>query len=199
MQDYRKNLDNLSALVFKAYLDSVMFLSIVPLATDKRRTSNFLFDYSYYTIRERAIIAVKSLIERQGKNRLTLERIIKSLEEKEEYKTYAEELYSQYKDLFDSEAAQRIKKFRDSLCHNVKDDCEIKIYCKDILEVMNGILGIIDNIYQSIFNVANENFYKIQNLSHLLADDYWRAICKQADEMPNRYQELTELQKLFNL
>lgn len=199
MQDYRKNLDNLSALVFKAYLDSVMFLSIVPLATDKRRTSNFLLDYSYYTIRERAIIAVKSLIERQGKNRLTLERIIKSLEEKEEYKTYAEELYSQYKDLFDSEAAQRIKKFRDSLCHNVKDDCEIKIYCKDILEVMNGILGIIDNIYQSIFNVANENFYKIQNLSHLLADDYWRAICKQADEMPNRYQELTELQKLFNL
>lgn len=199
MQDYRKNLDNLSALVFKAYLDSVMFLSIVPLATDKRKTSNFLFDYSYYTIRERAIIAVKSLIERQGKNRLTLERIIKSLEEKEEYKTYAEELYSQYKDLFDSEAAQRIKKFRDSLCHNVKDDCEIKIYCKDILEVMNSILGIIDNIYQSIFNVANENFYKIQNLSHLLADDYWRAICKQADEMPNRYQELTELQKLFNL
>ena len=67
MQDYRKNLDNLSALVFKAYLDSVMFLSIVPLATDKRRTSNFLLDYSYYTIRERAIIAVKSLIERQGK------------------------------------------------------------------------------------------------------------------------------------
>lgn len=199
MQDYRKNLDNLSALVFKAYLDSVMFLSIVPLATDKRKISNFLFDYSYYTIRERAIIAVKSLIERQGKNRLTLERIIKSLEEKEEYKTYAEELYSQYKDLFDSEAAQRIKEFRDSLCHNVKDDCEIKIYCKDILEVMNGILGIIDNIYQSIFNVTNENFYKIQNLSHLLADDYWRAICKQADEMPNRYQELTELQKLFNL
>ncbi len=85
------------------------------------------------------------------------------------------------------------------MCHNVKDDCEIKIYCKDILEVMNGILGIIDNIYQSIFNVTNENFYKIQNLSHLLADDYWRAICKQADEMPNRYQELTELQKLFNL
>ena len=197
MQDYRKNLDNLSALVFKAYLDSVMFLSIVPLATDKRKTSNFLFDYSYYTIRERAIIAVKSLIERQGKNRLTLERIIKSLEEKEEYKTYAEELYSQYKDLFDSDAAHRIKKFRDSLCHNIKDDCEIKIYCKDILDVMNGILSIIDNIYQLVFKEYNENFGKIQNLSHVLADDYWGAICKQADEIPNRYQELTELQKMF--
>ena len=128
---YDMDFERISALVFKAYLDSVMFLSIVPLATDKRKTSDFLFDYSYYTIRERAIIAVKSLIERQGKNRLTLERIIKSLEEKEEYKTYAEELYSQYKDLFDSDAAHRIKKFRDSLCHNIKNDCEIKIYCKD--------------------------------------------------------------------
>ena len=73
MQEYRKNLDALSSAVLRAYLDSVMFLIIVPIANDKRKTSNFLFDYSYYSIRERAIIAAKSLIEPQGKNKLTLE------------------------------------------------------------------------------------------------------------------------------
>lgn len=74
MQEYKKNLDVLSSAVLRAYLDSVMFVIIVPIANDKRKTSNFLFDYSYYSIRERAIIAAKSLIEPQGKNKLTIDR-----------------------------------------------------------------------------------------------------------------------------
>ena len=49
MKEYRNKLDALSSAVLKAYLDSVMFVTIVPIANDKRKTSNFLFDYSYYT------------------------------------------------------------------------------------------------------------------------------------------------------
>lgn len=199
MDEYKKTLDTLSSAVFKAYFDSVMFLSIVSLANDKRRTSNFLFDYSYYSIRERAIIAIKSLIEPHGTNKLTLEKIIKDLQKKEEYKTYADNLYSQYKELFNSDSAKRIKKFRDSLCHNIKDGCEIKIYCKDILELMDSMMKILDGIYLHVFKENNENIDKIQYLAKTLSDDYWDAICTQADEAPKRSQELNELHKIFNL
>ena len=46
IQEYKKELDAISSTVLKAYFDSVMFLTIVKLATDKRKTSNF-----YLTIR----------------------------------------------------------------------------------------------------------------------------------------------------
>jgi len=198
MQEYRKNLDALSSAVLRAYLDSVMFLIIVPIANDKRKTSNFLFDYSYYSIRERAIIAAKSLIEPQGKNKLTIEKVIKDLQQNNQYKQYADEMYSRYKELFDSEEAKRVKKFRDSLCHNIKENDDIKIYCDDILMLIDDVMKILADIYQHVFNIKNENFYKIQNISKTLADDYWGAICEQADKMPNRHKELTELQKIFS-
>lgn len=198
MQEYRKNLDALSSAVLRAYLDSVMFLIIVPIANDKRKTSNFLFDYSYYSIRERAIIAAKSLIEPQGKNKLTLEKVIKDLQQNDKYKQYADAMYSRYKELFDSEEAKRVKKFRGSLCHNIKENDDIKIYCGDILMLIDDIMKILADIYQHVFNIKNENFYKIQNISKTLADDYWGAICEQADKIPNRHKELTELQKIFS-
>lgn len=198
MQEYRKNMDALSSVVLRAYLDSVMFLIIVPIANDKCKTSNFLFDYSYYSIRERAIIAAKSLIEPQGKNKLTLEKVIKDLQQNDKYKQYADAMYSRYKELFDSDAAKRVKKFRDSLCHNIKENDDIKIYCDDILMLIDDVMKILADIYQHVFNIKNENFYKIQNISKTLADDYWGAICEQADKIPNRHKELTELQKILN-
>lgn len=198
MQEYRKNLDALSSAVLRAYLDSVMFLIIVPIANDKRKASNFLFDYSYYSIRERAIIAAKNLIEPQGKNKLTLEKVIKDLQQNDKYKQYADAMYSRYKELFDSEEAKRVKKFRDSLCHNIKENGDIKIYCDDILMLIDDVMKILADIYQHVFNIKNENFYKIQNISKTLADDYWGAICEQADKMPNRHKELTELQKILS-
>ena len=198
MQEYKKNLDALSSAVLRVYLDSVMFVIIVPIANDKRKTSNFLFDYSYYSIRERAIIAAKSLIEPQGKNKLTLEKVIKDLQQNSKYKQYADAMYSQYKELFDSDAAKRIKKFRDFLCHNIKENDDIKIYCDDILMLIDDVMKILADIYQHIFNIKNENFYKIQNISKALADDYWGAICEQADKIHNRNKELTELQKILN-
>ena len=68
-KEYRKTLDTFSSVILKAYLDSIIFLSIVPLANDKHKTSNFLFDYSFYTIRERTIISAKSLMEKKGSNK----------------------------------------------------------------------------------------------------------------------------------
>lgn len=38
------------------------------------------------------------------------------------------------------------------------------------------------NVYQHIFNTTNEDFYKIQYISAILADDYWAAICTQANK-----------------
>ena len=138
------------------------------------------------------------MIEPQGKNKLTIEKVIKDLQQNNQYKQYADEMYSRYKELFDSEEAKRVKKFRDSLCHNIKENDDIKIYCDDILMLIDDVMKILTDIYQRVFNIKNENFYKIQNISKTLADDYWGAICEQADKMPNRHKELTELQKIFS-
>lgn len=198
MQEYKKDLDVLSSTVLKAYLDSFMFLKVVPIATDKRKTSNFLFDYSYYAIRERAIISAKSLIEPKGKDKLTLDRIIKDLQRNEEYAQYANQIHSQYEELRNSEGVKRIRAFRDSLCHNIKGYPEAMIYCKDILALINEVMNILDDIYLTVLKMRNENFYKIRDISNMLADDYWSAICMQADKMPNRNNELIELQKLLD-
>lgn len=198
MKEYRNKLDALSSAVLKTYLDSAMFVIIVPIANDKRKTSNFLFDYSYYTIRERAIIAAKSIVEPQGKNKLTIEKVIKELQQKEKYKQFADEMYAKYKELFNSDGTKRVKEFRDSLCHNLENDSEKMIYCHDILVIIDDVMKILNNIYRHVFNTTNEDFYKIQHISMTLADDYWGAICEQADKQPNRYKELTELQRILN-
>lgn len=198
IQEYKKELDAISSTVLKAYLDSVMFIIIIPIVNDKRKTSNFLFDYTFYSIRERAIIAAKNLIEPKGANKLTIEKVIKDLQQKAEYKQFADEMYTKYQELFNSDGSIRVKEFRDSLCHNLDKDTERMIYCKDVLIIIDDVMKILNNIYQRVFDTRNEDFYKIQHISMTLADDYWAAICEQADKMPNRHEELTELQRIFN-
>jgi len=197
LQDYKKKLDAVSSSIFKAYFNSVMFLTIVKLANDKRKTSNFLFDYSYYSIRERAIISAKSIIEPESKDKLTVAKIIKNLLQNDAYKQIADKIYKEYQELFKSEEAKRLKNFRDSLCHNIENCQEIMIYCDDLMTVVDGVMKIINKIYLQVFNVANQDFYKIQDISKVLADDYWGAICEQADRMPKRINELTELQRII--
>lgn len=198
IQKYREKLDTFSGIVLKAYLDSAVFMSIVKLANDKRRTSVFIFDYSYYAIRNRAIISAKSIIEPSGKCKLTLDSMLKELQKNEKYKEFSNELYKEYKELLNSEGAKRVKDFRDSLCHNIENDSEKMLYCKDITVIINVCMNILQDIYQRLFNTNNEDFYKIQHISATLADDYWAAICKQADKAPKRRQELTELQRIFS-
>lgn len=197
LQEYKKELDAVSSSIFKAYFNSVMFLTIVKLANDKRKTSNFLFDYSYYSIRERAIISAKSIIEPESKDKLTVAKIIKNLLQNDGYKQIADKIYKEYQELFKSEEAKRLKNFRDSLCHNIENCQEIMIYCDDLMTVVDGVMKIINKIYLQIFNVANQDFYKIQDISKVLADDYWGAICEQADKMPKRIKELIELQRII--
>ena len=198
IQKYREKLDTFSGIVLKAYLDSAVFMSIVELANDKRRTSIFIFDYSYYCTRNRAIISAKSLIEPTGKDKLTLDSMLKELQKNEKYKEFSSELYKEYKELLNSEGAKRVKDFRDSLCHNIENDSEKMLYCKDIMLIINVCMNILQDIYQELFNTKNEDFYKIQHISAILADDYWAAICEQADKTPKRNQELTELQRIFS-
>ena len=198
IEEYKKELDALSSAVLKAYFDSTMFIIIVPIVNDKRKISNFLFDYSYYSIRERAIIATKSIIEPKGKNRLTLEKVIKELQQSDDYNKFANEMYLKYQELFDSAEAKRVKEFRDSLCHNITEDSQRMIYCKDIMIIIDDVMKILNNIYQKVFNTRNEDFYKIQQISMTLADDYWSAICEQADKMPDHNKELLELQRIIS-
>ena len=58
-----------------------MFLTVIEIA-NSRHPSNFLFDYSFFVIRERTIISAKSLIEPQGKGKtkLTLDIILKNMQ-----------------------------------------------------------------------------------------------------------------------
>lgn len=198
MQEFRKKLDTLSSRVLRAYFDSTMFLYIVRFEGDKHRSSNFLFDYSYYSIRERAIISTKSIIEPSGRDKLTVEKVITELQQNEKYKEFSNELYKEYKELFNSEGAKRVKNFRDSLCHNIENDSEKMLYCKDIMLIINVCMNILQDIYQEVFHTRNEDFYKIQCISETLADDCWAAIREQADKAPNRHKELVELQRILN-
>ncbi len=198
LKNYRKKLDNFSSVVLKSYLDSVIFMAILELANDKHRTSNFLFNYSYYSIRERAIISTKSLIEPSGKNKLTLDTVIKELQVNEKYKNFSDELQKEYKELLHSDGAKRVKNFRDSLCHNIESDSERMLFCNDISSIINTTLNILQSIYLNVFCIPNEDFYKIEYIALTLADDYWKAICEQADKMPNRFEELTELQRMLS-
>ena len=63
---------------------------------------------------------------------------------------------------------------------------------------MKLIGKILNKIYLQIFSEANQDFYKIQFIVKTLADDYWGAICEQADKQPNRFKELTELQRILS-
>ena len=101
-QGSKRELNALSSMVLKAYFDSVMFLTIVKLATDKRKTSNFLFDYSYYSIRERVIISAKSIMEPESKDKLTIAKTIKNLQQNDGYKQFADKIYKEYQELFKS-------------------------------------------------------------------------------------------------
>ena len=38
IQEYKKELDAISSTVLKAYLDSAMFIIIIPIVNDKRKT-----------------------------------------------------------------------------------------------------------------------------------------------------------------
>jgi len=198
MQEYRKKLDALSSRVLRAYFDSTMFLYIVRFEGDKHRSSNFLFDYSYYSIRERAIISTKSIIEPSGRDKLTVEKVITELQKKGKYQKFANEIYLEYKELFNSGEAKRVKDFRDALCHNIKIGSEKMLYCQDIMMIISQVMGILNKIYQCVFNITNEDFYKIKNISMTLADDYWKGICEQADKMPKRHEYLLELQRILN-
>lgn len=198
MQKYKKTLDTVSSRVLKTYLDSAMFIWIVKFANDKRRPNNFLFDYSYYSIREKSIISTKSIIEPKGNNRLTIDRVIKELQQNNEYKQFADEMREKYEELLHSEGAIRVKDFRDSLCHNIENDSDRMIYCDDIMFLIDGIMKILNSIYKRVFNTINEGFYKIQQPSMTLADNYWAAICEQADKMPKLNKELAELQRMLN-
>lgn len=198
VQDFRRKLDALSSLVLKAYLNSVVFIYIVQFANDKHRPNIFLFDYSYYTIKDRAIISTKCIIEPQKGNRITLAGVIKELQQYEKYKKFADEMYLEYEELFNSAGAKRVKDFRDSLCHNIENDSDRMLYCKDIMTIIDTTMHILENVYQYVFNTKNEDFSKIQQIAMALADDYWSAICEQADKAPKRTQELTELQRMLD-
>lgn len=198
LEKYKEKIDAFSGIVLKAYLDSAIFMTILELANDEHRINNFLFDYSYYTIRGRAIISAKSLIEPSGKDKLTLDTIIKKLVQNKKHKEFADELHKEYKELLDSEGAKRVKDFRDSLCHNIEDDSERMLYCNDIKAIINTTMNILQDIYQEVFYTANEDFFKIEYLALTLADDYWHGICEQADKAPSRQKELIELQRMLS-
>ena len=129
---------------------------------------------------------------------MTIDRVIKELQRNDEYKQFADEMYAKYDELLHSEGAKRVKDFRDSLCHNIENDSGIMIYCDDIMTLIDGVMKILNNIYQRVFNTINEDFYKIQQPSMTLADNYWAAICEQADKMPKLNKELAELQRMFD-
>lgn len=199
LKKLRKKLDLFSTYVVRAYLDSMMFLTIVKIACSPRK-SNFLFDYSYFSIRERSIISAKCLIEPQGrgKSKLTLDTIIKNMQSIPSLEQYANGLQSKYQEILKSDGAIRLKGFRDALCHNIEKDSERMILCQDLMSIIDNVIWMLEDIYADVFQTKNDSFKKIYNLAQIFSDDYWSAICEQADKMPNRLKELTELQNILN-
>lgn len=98
----------------------------------------------------------------------------------------------------ESDGAKRLKDFRDAVCHNIEDKDQAMIFCKDIMSIISDVIGILEDIYADVFQTRNNSFYKIREIAYVLLSDYWNAIFEQAKKMPNRLNELKELQKMLD-
>lgn len=190
-----KNKEKLKALVSNlfekatsAYIDSYIYLTSYNSELSTRQDC-FVFRYTFYSIRERLIIATKKLIEPAHGNKITMFSISKIVnhpefcDNKNDRDIIKHIFTDRLQELFASEYSIRLKNMRDVLCHNIYDNVdEPKCYCKDFMFVIQGCLKILLDIREHVLGLRDINFQQIKDLAYKLAKDYWKCINTGASE-----------------
>jgi len=201
-QKYRQQLEKQLPIVCSqavgAYLDSCMFM--YPDAVEHLRSNTHLFLYSYYAIRNRAILSAKKLIEPSGKTKINLDSIVKIitkpdcdiLQEKQK-----QDLIGWFNDVQKSEHGMRLKNFRDAIAHNVPDGDKAMIIYNDLKFTVSDAMDILERLYIDVFGRMPRFFDEIPYIAGPLSKDYWEAIDKAAKKAPVRGKELTRLNQLL--
>ncbi len=198
-KEISKYLKIICGKTMQALLDSYMFMFPVAYKYDNKDT--FMFRYSYYAFRQRAILSVKKLVEPAKTDKITLQSLvlfltqpdITILSEKEKAALKAD-----YDTLFSSEYAIRIKKFRDAFCHNLSNSNEAMCYYKDIMYVINGSLHILEQLYIITEASLPIFFTEARDIAEYLAANYWKALDIAAKNSNNNHSINAKLQKLLN-
>lgn len=202
-QEYYKQLQNqlkiMCSATIKALIDTYMLM--FPEAYKHENKNTFMFRYTFYAFQQRAMLSVRKLIEPSGKNKTTIDSIVK-LATKPDFSLLSEQektaLKADYDELFHSESTKRIKKFRDSACHNLLDSNEAMCYYKDFMFIVSGTRHILEQLYIIAMSSFPTFFVDARNLAEYLASNYWKALDEAAPKSNNRDDINARVQKFFD-
>lgn len=184
-----------------ALIDTHMFM--LPETYQQKNKNTHVYLYTFYAIRQRAILSVRKLIEPSGKNndKITLQSIVK-LATKSDFLLLTEKektgLAADFDILFNSEYTKRVKAFRDSFCHNMPDNYEIKCYYKDFMYIVEGAIYILKQLYLIEFAIIPNFFIEARNMAIFLSNEYWQSISKATETATNIKDINTRLDQLLN-
>ena len=182
-----------------AYIDANMFMFPAGYKLDNQNTRMYL--YTWYAIRQRAILSIKKLIELSGKDKITVHSIVK-LTTKPDFHLITEEekkaLSADFETLFTSEYAKRVKEFRDAFCHNIPDRDEAMCYYKDFMYIIDDVIYILSSLYRIIFDKEPTFFIEARDIALTLAPEYWEALSKAAGTANNNQTINIRLDQLLS-
>ncbi|MDR2902873.1 MAG: hypothetical protein LBU87_07225 [Lactobacillales bacterium] len=184
----------------QAYIDTNMFMFPAAFKHENQNTQVYL--YTFYAIRQRAVLSVRRLIEPAKKNdKVSLESVVK-LATKSDFHILSEEekaiLSKEFNALFNSEHTKRIKDFRDSLCHNMPDKEDIMCYYKDFMHITNEAMYILESLYIKAFKTTPTFFLEARDIALFLSKEYWQSISRAAGTADNKNGINARLDQLLN-
>lgn len=200
-QQLERQLKIVCSATIQAYIDTNMFM--FPAAFKHQNQNTQVYLYTFYAIRQRAVLSVRRLIEPSGKgnDRITIQSIVK-LATKPDFLFLSEKekgaLTLDFDTLFNSEHTKRIKNFRDSLCHNMPDKEDIMCYYKDFMYIIESAIYILKQLYSKAFGYTPTFFIEARDIALFLAKEYWQSISKAAGMAENRNDINARLDQLLN-
>lgn len=151
-QEYYKQLQKQLKIMCSATIHALIdtYMLMFPEAYKHENKNTFMFRYTFYAFQQRAMLSVRKLIEPSGKNKTTIDSIVK-LATKPDFSFLSEQektaLKADYDVLFNSEETKRIKEFRDALCHNLLDGDKAMYYYNDFMFIVSGSIHILEQLY----------------------------------------------------
>ena len=194
-QEYYKQLQKQLKIMCSATIHALIdtYMLMFPEAYKHENKNTFMFRYTFYAFQQRAMLSVRKLIEPSGKNKTTIDSIVK-LATKPDFSFLSEQektaLKADYDVLFNSEETKRIKEFRDALCHNLLDGDKAMYYYNDFMFIVSGSIHILEQLYLIVMSSLPTFFADARN--------YWKALDTAAKNSNNNHDINAKLQKLLD-
>ena len=202
-QEYYKQLQKQLKIMCSATIHALIdtYMLMFPEAYKHENKNTFMFRYTFYAFQQRAMLSVRKLIEPSGKNKTTIDSIVK-LATKLDFSFLSEQEKTALKAdcdvLFNSEETKRIKEFRDALCHNLLDGDKAMYYYNDFMFIVSGSIHILEQLYLIVMSSLPTFFADARNIAEYLAANYWKALDTAAKNSNNNHDINAKLQKLLD-